>query len=599
MVKVTVDPLTRIEGHMRVSAEVDANGIITSAQSGGMLFRGFERMLQGKDPRDASLHVARICGVCPISHSMTATNALDDLYQVAESVPQNALAVRNFIQAANIIASHATHIYILFGPDLANPRYRDVLTGSTLNLGATGDAVWKELLGRFAPLSYKMDGQAIPVGSSYLHAIPEKKRLQEAIALFGGKMPHQAVTVAGGVTCTPDLGDIAKSAAIYLQVMEFVKEHTLGVPLDTWIENTSQAKSPDAAVKFVTDHLASLINKSSSNDFSKGNGWKDVELFAAFGSELVGEKLLGLPASLRLDKLGGYSDASKMAFLSYGSFYDSTKDGYNPESPTGERFLTSGVVRASNLQFEDLDTTKISESIQCAFYEDDTPSRHPYDGTTVPLADPDKINLDAGPADKYSWLKAPRYDGIAAEVGPLARLIVAQDPLIIGLAQAFAANGMSPANVYTRVLARMHETAIIAHKIVDFLNDIDPAKKKFAEPLDLRAAKNGRGMGLWEAPRGALGHWITADGSGKTKNYQAIVPSTWNLGPRDENGIPCPIEQALVGNAISGVDNVGGADFTNPVAILHVGRSYDPCVACAVHTIDATGKNAPRDYELF
>ncbi|MDL2261289.1 nickel-dependent hydrogenase large subunit [Methanimicrococcus sp. OttesenSCG-928-J09] len=597
MVKVTVDPLTRIEGHMKISAEVDDKGYITSAQSGGMLFRGFERMLQNKDPRDASMHVARICGVCPISHSMTATNALDDLYQVAESVPKNALAVRNFIQAANTVASHATHIYILFGPDLANPRYRDVLTGSTLSLGATGEAVWKELVGRFAPLSYKIDGKAVPVGTSYLNAIPEKKRLQEAIALFGGKMPHQAVTVAGGVTCTPDLGEISKAAAIYLKVMEFVQNYTLGVPLDTWIANTAQAKTPDAAVKFVIDHLSSLISKSSTNNFSRENGWKDVELFAAFGSELVGEKLLGLPASLRLDKIGGYQDPSKICFLSYGSFYDSSKDGYNPESPTGERFLTSGVV-SGNLKFEDFDSKKITESIQCAFYEDDVPSRHPYDGTTVPVSKAEQINLDAGVTDKYSWLKAPRYNGTPAEVGPLARMIVAQDPLVTGLAKAFADNGMSPANVYTRVLARMQETAILAHKIVDFLNDIEPGKP-FATPLDMRAAKDGRGMGLWEAPRGALGHWITADGSGKTKNYQAIVPSTWNLGPRDENGIPSPVEQALVGNAISGVDNVGGADYTNPVAILHVGRSYDPCVACAIHTIDATGKNAPKDYELF
>ena len=596
MVNVTVDPLTRIEGHMKISTEVDDKGIITSVQSGGLLFRGFERMLQGKDPRDASLHVARICGVCPISHSMTATNALDDLYQVADKVPQNALAVRNFIQAANTVASHATHIYILFGPDLANPRYRDVLTSTQLGLGATGQSVWNELVGRFAPLSYKMDGKAVPVGSGYLNAIPEKKRLQEAIALFGGKMPHQAVTVAGGVTCTPDLGEIAKAAAIYLKTMEFVQEYTLGVPLDVWIENTTK-KSPEAAVKFVTDHLASLINKSSNNDFSRANGWKDVELFAAFGSELVGEKILGLPVSLRLDKLGGYSDPSKICFLSYGSFYDSTKDGYDPKSPTGERFLTSGVVSGS-LKFEDLDTTKISESIAHAFYEDDTPSRHPFEGTTVPVSNHEDINYMAGPADKYSWLKAPRYDGVPAEVGPLARMIVAQDPLVTGIAKAYADAGLSPANVYTRMLARMQETAIIAHKIVDYLNDIDPSKP-FATPLDLRAAKDGKGMGIWEAPRGALGHWITANGSGKTKNYQAIVPSTWNLGPRDENGIPSPVEQALVGNAISGIDNVLGADFTNPVAILHVGRSYDPCVACAVHTIDATGKNAPKDYELF
>jgi Ni,Fe-hydrogenase I large subunit len=596
MVKVLVDPLTRIEGHMRVSAEVDAQGIITSAQSGGMLFRGFERMLMGKDPRDASLHVARICGVCPISHSMTATNALDDLYGVAESVPKNALAVRNFIQAANTIASHATHIYVLFGPDLANPRYRDVLTGPTLGLGAVGENVWKELVGRFAPLSYKIDGKSVPVGTSYLNAIPEKKRLQEAIALFGGKMPHQAVTVVGGVTCTPGLGEITKAAAIYLKVMEFVQNYTLGVPLETWIAGT-RGVSPDAAVKFVVDHLSNLISKTPNGQFTRENGWKDVELFAAFGSELIGEKILGLPASLRLDKIGGYTDPSKISFLSYGSFYDSTKDGYNPESPTGERFLTSGVV-SGDLKFENFDSSKITESIQCAFYEDDKPSKHPYEGTTIPVAKPSDINLDAGPTEKYSWLKAPRYNGVPAEVGPLARMIVAQDPLVTGIAKAFADNGMSPANVYTRMLARMQETAILAHKIVDYLNDIDPGLS-FAAPVDPRGAKNRQGMGIWEAPRGALGHWITGDSKGKTKNYQAIVPSTWNLGPRDENGIPSPIEQALVGNAISGVDNVGGADFTNPVAILHVGRSYDPCIACAVHTIDATGKNAPKDYELF
>ncbi|MDV0447045.1 Quinone-reactive Ni/Fe-hydrogenase large chain [Methanosarcinaceae archaeon Ag5] len=598
MVKVTVDPLTRIEGHMRVSAEVDSKGYVSYAQSGGMLFRGFERMLQDKDPRDASLHVARICGVCPISHSMTATNALDDLYGVAESIPQNALAVRNFIQAANMIASHATHIYILFGPDLANPRYRDVLTSSQLGLGATGQSVWGELVGRFAPISYTIDGKPIPVGSSYINAIPEKKRLQEAIALFGGKMPHQAVTRAGGVTCTPDAGDITKAAAIYLKVMDFVNNYTLGVPVDQWVANTAKASSPAAAVKFVVDHLSGLVNKTKNNDFSRANGWKDVELFAAFGSELVGEKLLGLPVSLRLDKLGGYTNPNTISFLSYGSYYKGDQDGYSPESKAGERFMTSGVMSGS-LKYEELDPSKITESIQCAFYEDDVVSRHPYDGTTVPVSDANQINYE-GPVDsKYSWLKAPRYNGVPAEVGPLARLIVAQDPLIMGLAQAFVDAGMSPANVYTRVLARMHETAILADQIVNWLNAIDPADRKFSVPLDFKAAKDGQGMGLWEAPRGALGHWVSTNSSGKVKNYQAIVPSTWNLCPRDENGIPSPVEQALVGNAVSGIDNVLGADFTNPIALMHVGRSYDPCIACAIHTIDATGKNAPRNYELF
>ena len=156
MVNVTVDPLTRIEGHQRISTEVDANGVITDAQSSSLIFRGFERILQNQDPRDAAFLTQRICGVCPIAHGLAATNALDDLYGVADQVPKDALVMRNIFQGLNMVASHATHIYVLFGPDLANPAYKNVLT----TLGDTGNAVWKEMVGRFAPISYKMDGVA-------------------------------------------------------------------------------------------------------------------------------------------------------------------------------------------------------------------------------------------------------------------------------------------------------------------------------------------------------------------------------------------------------------------------------------------------------
>ena len=137
MVNVTVDPLTRIEGHQRINTEVDANGVITDAQSSSLIFRGFERILQKQDPRDAAFLTQRICGVCPIAHGMTATNALDDLYGVADQVPKDALMMRNIFQGLNMVASHATHIYVLFGPDLANPAYRNVLT----TLGDTGSRI--------------------------------------------------------------------------------------------------------------------------------------------------------------------------------------------------------------------------------------------------------------------------------------------------------------------------------------------------------------------------------------------------------------------------------------------------------------------------
>jgi hydrogenase large subunit len=594
MVNVTVDPLTRIEGHLRVSTEVDDKGVITDAQSSCLIFRGFERILQGQDPRDAAFLVQRICGVCPLAHGLTSTNALDNLYGVADQVPKDALVMRNIFQGLNMVASHATHIYVLWGPDLANPAYKNVLA----TLGDTGNAVWKEMVGRFAPISYKIDGVPVPVGSSYLAAIPEKKRLQEAIALIAGRMPGPSSLYAGGYTYKANVADITKLSSYYLQVMDFVAKHTLKVPFDTWIANTYKASSPEKAVNFVVSHLQELINKSlTSKDFSKEAGWGDAEFYAAFGSELVGEKLLGLPASLKHDTIGGYKDPSKIQFLSYGGYYK-PKDGYDPRSPAEDRIIPSGIV-SGKLEYLKFDPDKISESTAHSFYQNSVDDLAPLKGETVPFTDPNQIVYKNDSKSKYSWDKAPRYDGMPAEVGPLARMLNMKEPLVTGLAQAFNAKGYSAANVYTRMMARIQETTILAHELLNWVTvDYDP-NGKISVPLDFEKAKNSQGMGLWEAPRGALGHWITTDGNGKVKNYQAIVPGTWLMSPRDTNGTPGPLEQALIGSKINAVGNILGVDYTNPVGIFHIGRSYDPCISCAVHTIDLTGKNAPRTLRIL
>jgi F420-nonreducing hydrogenase I large subunit len=597
MVNVTVDPLTRIEGHLRLSTEVNGDGVITDAQSSCLMFRGFERMLQGHDPRDAALLTQRICGVCPTSHSLAAAGALDQLFGVADSVPKDALVARNINQALNTLASHATHVYVLWGPDLANPSYRDVLTP----LGETGSAVWKELVGRFAPISYRIDGNAIPPGSSYLAAIPEKKRLQEAIAVIGGKMPHQVTSYPGGYTYKPNIADIGKLSSYYLQVMDFVSSYTLRVPFETWIENTYKASSPQKAVNFVIEHLQGLVDSSisgsNSNNFSREAGWGDTEFYAAFGSELVGETLLGLPASLKHDRTGGYSDPSKIDFLAYGAFYKPENgDGYDPNSPAGARFQTSGIV-TGNLEYKNFDASKITEGVSHAFYED-TGELHPSKGETNPVSDPDEIRYDGGSESRYTWSKAPRYEGIPCEVGPLSRLLAMKEPLVTGLAQVFKDNGYSPANTYTRMVARIQEIAIIANELLKWVTvDYDP-NGKISVPTDLSMAKDSEGMGLWEAPRGALGHWVSTDSNSKVVRYQPVVPSTWNMSPRDGAGIPGPLEQALIGSKINAVENAVSIDYSNPVNILHIGRSYDPCIACAVHTIDLTGKNAPKTLRL-
>lgn len=589
MVEVTVDPLSRIEGHYRINTEVDTDGVITDAQSNGLVFRGFERSLQKHDPRDAALFTMRICGVCPVCHSIAAANALDDLFGVADQVPKDALVMRNIHQAMNFIASHAAHIYILWGPDLANPAYHDILT----KYGDVGNAVWGELSGRFMPLvNQSIGGTRYPAGSSYVAAIREFRRLHKGIALVAGKMPHSVLQHVGGVVYSPTVADIGKLISTVSETAKFVETFTLGVPPETWIENTYRASSPEKAVNFVIGRLQELLDSSlASNDFSHASGWGDVPLFAAFGSELVGEKMLDLPISLKLDRSGGYKDPNTIGFLSYGVFFKPEKgDGYDPTSPADSKVIPSGYING-HLQLEKFDHRKISENITHAFYIDEKTDRPPWNGVTEPEDNPDEIDYTRGSESRYSWVKAPSYGGIPCEVGPLARLLVMGEPLVTGLAKTFQDNGYSPANNYTRMVARMQEILVVVPELMKWLTQDLQAGGKVAVHTELSMAKDSSGMGLWEAPRGALGHWVATDSNSMTTLYQAVVPSTWNLAPRNGQGIPSPVEQALIGTKISAAENALGVDYANPLGILHTARSYDPCLACAIHTIDKTGKH--------
>lgn len=586
MTRVVVDPLTRIEGHLRVSTEVNANGEITDAQSSGMLFRGMERILVNRDPRDASRFTQRVCGICPTAQGMASVNALDDLYEVADQIPKDALVTRNIIQSINTMASHATHIYVLWGPDLVNPAYRDLLA----TVEGTGSVVWKELLSRFAPISYKMDGASIPPGTAYINAIKEKKNLEEAMAVIGGKMPHQMATVAGGVTYRPNLADIGTLTGHYYKLMDFVNSSTLGVDARTWLDNTYRASSPQKAVNFLLEHLQNLVDKSlSSNDFSYSAGWGDLELLAAFGSELIGETTLGLPASLKIDKTGGYGEDANIGFLAYGAFYDvENGDGYDPVGFGQSAFQQAAFINSS-FEKKAFDHKYVTEETSHGFYNSDD-VLHPYDGVTEPVTTASKITYEGGSDSRYSWIKAPRYNGTPCEVGPISRLIAMDEPLTMGMMQVFADNGYSAVNSFTRMVAKAQELLILSEQFLKWVTvDLDPTGKYFVNP-DLDNARDSKGIGLWEAPRGALGHWVKAGSDLKITNYQMVVPTTWNCSPRDTSGVAGPLEQALIGTKISAAENALGVDNTNPTGILHTARSFDPCIACAVHTIDLTDK---------
>jgi hydrogenase large subunit len=596
MVQVTIDPLSRIEGHYRINTEVNGEGVITDAQSNGLQLRGFERIFQKHDPRDAALLAQRICGVCPVSHGIAAANALDKLFGVAGEVPKDALVMRNIQQGLNFVASHAVHIYVLWGPDLANPAYRDILA----KYGDVGNIIWKELSGRFAPLIYQLNGTSYPAGSSYLGAIKELRRLHEAISLVASKMPHPVLQNVGGVVYSPTVADIGQLAGYVNKTMEFIKAFTLGVSPDTWIANTYRASSPQKAVNFVIERLQELLNKSlTSKDFSHSAGWGDVPLFAAFGSELIGEKLLHLPISMKMDLAGVYKDPDKIGFLSYGVFFKPEKgDGYDSTSPANSRVIPSGYM-SGYFRLEKFDHRKISESTSHSFYIDEKNDRPPWDGITVPEGNPEKIDCTKGSKSRYSWAKAPNYGGIPCEVGPLARMMIIGEPLVMGLVKTFQDNGYYPVNNYTRMIARMQEILVVIPELMKWITQDLQAGGKVAVYTDLSMAKNSNGMGLWEAPRGALGHWIATGSDSMVTLYQAVVPSTWNLAPRNSQEIPSPVEQALIGTKISAAENALGVDYSNPLGVLHTARSYDPCMACAVHTIDKTRKHPNYNIRVF
>ena len=469
--KIIVDPVTRIEGHLKIEAEVE-NGRVIDAKSSGTLFRGLELILRGRDPRDACHITQRICGVCPIAHGMASMFCLDDAFGVVP--PTNGRIIRNLIQGANYLQSHILHFYHLaaldyvLGPDTAPfiPRYK-------------GDY----------RLPQSTNEKAV---EHYLQALTIRKKAQEMLAVFGAKMPHVTTFTAGGVTETVTSEKIARFKQYLPEITSFI-DHV-----------------------YVPDVLA-VANAYADEWFSIGKGCKNM--------------------------------------LCYGAFR--LTDETSPERQ--KQLFKRG--RYTNGQLNSIDAKKITEEVKYSWYDGNTSGRYPGDGATVPAP---------GKKEAYSWLKAPRYEGLPHEVGPLARLWVNQQKDVIGL-------GEKAFSVLGRHFARALEASQIAQAMPGWLDQLIPGQPAFA-PFNI--PQKGAGMGLHEAPRGALGHWIKIKDY-KIENYQAVVPTTWNGGPRDEKGQRGPIEEALVGTPVK--------DQENPIELVRVVRAFDPCIACAVHVLEIKG----------
>ncbi|HEX7486822.1 MAG TPA: nickel-dependent hydrogenase large subunit [Vicinamibacterales bacterium] len=564
MTHIVVDPVTRIEGHLRIEAEVDG-GKVRDAWSSSTMFRGIELILQGRDPRDAWVFTQRICGVCTTVHAIASIRAVENA--IGAVPPPNARLLRNLIIAMQAVQDHVVHFYHLHALDWvdivsalsADPVRTSALAESISDWPLSGSKyfagvrdrvkgfVSRGQLGPFANAywghaAYKLPPEAnLMAVAHYLEALEWQREVIKVHAILGGKNPHLQSFLVGG----------------------------MATPVD-----------PDKQSSLNADTLASvrsLIDKA--HDFVARVYIPDVLAVASFYKDWA-----------------GYG-AGAGNYLVYGEYPED--DGRNPPL-----FLPGGVIRNRDLtKVERLDPSQITEHVRHSWYEyggGDQAALHPFQGETRPKytgPTPPYDRLDT--TEKYSWLKSPRYAGLPMEVGPLSRMLVAYasgHPRVKELVGTVLQKlGVGPEALFStlgRVAARAIETLVLAEKQGDWLDQLAHNMARH----DLRTHDNSKwdpsswpneasGAGFHEAPRGALGHWVHIR-NGAIANYQCIVPSTWNAGPRDSTGQRGPYEEALLGTPV--------ADPSKPVEILRTIHSFDPCLACGVHVLDARKQEVAR-----
>ncbi|WP_177217230.1 nickel-dependent hydrogenase large subunit [Thermoflexibacter ruber] len=522
MVKeLNISPVGRVEGDLDVKVYIE-NGVVTRAHTQAAMFRGFEKIMQGKDPQSGLIVTPRICGICGGSHLYCASSALDTAWKT--QLPPNALLLRAIGQATETIQSIPRWFYAIFATDMANKKFAN-------------KPLYQEVAKRFSAY----------VGTSFQTGVVASGRPVEVYALFGGQWPHSSYMIPGGVMCAPTLKDITRAHAIMNQFRnDWLEKVWLGCSIERYL----QIKSWDDMMAWVEE------NESQRNS--------DLGLFIRAGLQFG------------LDKFG--QGVGK--FLAYGTYLH--KDKYNRPTIEGRNealISSSGFFDGKN--YHVFDHKQVMEHVKHSWYAD-VPASHPWD-EPMPTPLPSQNLMETKFDGKYSWAKAPRYMGYSAEAGPLARVVMnanpankshqIQDPLFGDIIQKLGPS------VFTRVLGRMHEAPRLYEFINQWLTQIDLDAEFYIKPQEI----DGQGFGATEAARGALAHWIEIEG-GVIKNYQVIAPTTWNVGPNDEQGNPGPIEAALTGIEIE--------DPHDPVEVGIVARSFDSCLVCTVHAHN--GKNGEK-----
>jgi [NiFe] hydrogenase large subunit/hydrogenase large subunit len=558
---VVVDPITRIEGHLRIEVQAE-NGRIANAWASSTQFRGIEIIMEGRDPRDAWAFTQRICGVCTVVHAVASLRAVEDALDIR--VPANANTIRNLIHGMQFIQDHVMHFYHLHALDWvdvvsalsADPRETARIARAVSPWPNNSETYFGELQDRLKKFvsggqlgiftngywghpAYKLPAAVNLLGvAHYLEALDWQRDVIRLHTIFGGKNPHPNFVVGG------------MASAINLDGTATINAERL------------------------TD-IRDMITRAKT--FVKQVYFPDLVAIAGFYKDWAA---IG----------GGVGN-----YLTVGEF---------PETDVRETdslYFPRGVIVGKNLnEVLPYDHMKVKEYITSSWYEyagGDDVGLHPYDGET-------KARYSGPPTPwrylqdekKYTWMKSPRYDDLPMEVGPLSRMLVAYASGHDGarglVGEVLGRLGVGPAALFStlgRTAARGIETMLLADRMEKWLDDL-VGRVRGGETATFNGERfdpeswprEADGYGYLDAPRGALGHWVRIR-NGKIARYQCVVPSTWNCSPRDGKGQRGPYEAALV-------DNHPLVDPARPVEILRTIHSFDPCMACGVHVLDAEGR---------
>ena len=577
--RMVVDPVTRIEGHMRCEVNIDDQKIIRNAVSSGTMWRGLEVILKGRDPRDAWAFCERICGVCTGTHALTSVRAVEDALGI--TIPENANTIRNMMQATLWTHDHLVHFYHLHALDWvdvlgalkADPKATSALAQSISPWPNASPGYFRDVQnrlkkfvasGQLGPFmngywgnaAYKLPPEAnLMAVTHYLEALDFQREIVKIHTVFGGKNPHPNWLV-GGVASAINLdGPMAAGAPVNMVQLNLVSSI-----IDRTIEFIDQVYLPDL--------------------LAIGSFYKDW----LYGGGLSGHNV-----------------------LAYGDFPDRAND-YGPDN----LLIPRGAIVNGNLKevldVDLRDPAQVQEFVDHSWYRypNENEGLHPWEGITDPNfklgpnskgTKTDIQQLDEGA--KYSWIKAPRWRGHAMEVGPLSRFTIGYargiaefkdpvDKVLTDLGLPFEALF----STLGRTAARGLEASWAAHKLRYFHDklmanlksgDLSTANIQKWEPSSW--PKEAKGVGFAEAPRGALGHWVHIRDA-RIEAYQAVVPTTWNGSPRDPAGNIGAFEASLL--------NTPMADPEQPVEILRTLHSFDPCLACSTHIMGPGGEELTK-----